>query len=222
MVLMPATDRHPPHKRIDTHQGAMGSWRQPLVSLALGLGSLAIAVLPALAHGVSATYQSRSAIQVEATFSSGQPMADAQVSIFSPTDPSTPWLQGRTDTYGRFLFVPDTQQVGTWQVQLRSGGHGKILNIPISRSSQLAPDREPADAIVPPLNTSGSQSSPTPPPTQELSWSQKATMSALFVWGCLGTVLYWQQKQRLAPRAQAQASGTSEPPRASQTQGRSI
>ncbi len=91
--------------------------------LFLGLVSLA------LAHGVVISYEANENGEIElwAVFDTGEVMSEAQVSIFSPADPATPWLTGTADEEGRFTFTPD--QPGTWDVQFRKAGHGDMIHI---------------------------------------------------------------------------------------------
>ncbi|NEP42617.1 MAG: carboxypeptidase regulatory-like domain-containing protein [Okeania sp. SIO2H7] len=83
----------------------------------------------AIAHGVKIEHQKVSAIQIEANYDSGQPMANAQVVVYAPEDPATPWLKGTTDDKGNFIFIPDPSQSGYWEVKVRQAGHGGIITI---------------------------------------------------------------------------------------------
>ena len=87
----------------------------------------------AIAHGVEMQYQTTQAITIQAKYDTGAPFANAQVTIYAPADDS-PWVKGTTDGEGRFTFTPDSTKPGTWQVKVRSAGHGNILNIPINAS----------------------------------------------------------------------------------------
>ncbi len=158
---------------------------QGLTAIAVGMGFLAIA--PALqAHGVDVTYTSTAAIQVQAAFASGEPMVNAQVSVFTPTDPQPPWATGTTDPFGSFAFVPDITQPGQWEVQVRLAGHGDILSIPIEASDTAAPAVEDgaALAIVPETIIS----------ERQLPIGQKLAVGVLFAWGCVGTALYFKRE----------------------------
>ena len=94
-------------------------------------------VLPikAYAHGVKVKYTIDIAIDIVATYDDGQPMAGAQVVVYAPDDPSTPWLTGSCDDEGRFTFTPDTSKPGTWAVQVRLAGHGDIVHIPVGEDA---------------------------------------------------------------------------------------
>ena len=65
-------------------------------------------VLPikAYAHGAKIEYTVDIAIEIVATYDNGEPMAGAQVTVYAPDDPSTPWLTGVCNDEGRFSFIP--------------------------------------------------------------------------------------------------------------------
>lgn len=157
-------------------------------ALSLSIGMLAIA--PAVqGHGVQVTYGAAEALQVQARFESGEPMGAAQVSVFSPDDPQTPWLTGTTDPAGNFAFVPDPSQAGTWEIHVRQAGHGDILTIPLetkAAASESAHHPESARSAI-------SWASPAPTAGGYFSTAQKAFMGGLFAWGCLGTALYFKR-----------------------------
>jgi nickel transport protein len=131
-------------------------------------------VLPikALAHGVIVRYTVDIAIDIVALYDDGQPMAGAQVSIYAPDDPSTPWLTEVCDDNGCFSFVPDTSKPGIWDVQVRQAGHGDIVHIPIGE-----------DMVA----TSG---------TGGYTTIQIVLMAACFIWGSVGTALYFSRRRR--------------------------
>ena len=88
------------------------------------------------AHGVDLTYrQQGSEIEVEARFDNGRPIQGAEVEVFAPTDPATPWLKGTCDSDGLFRFKPDGRKPGQWDVRVRLDGHGGIIRIPVERAT---------------------------------------------------------------------------------------
>jgi len=148
-----------------------GKWRSIIAIIGiLMLGS----ALPteAYAHGVNIEYTSNVEIEIIARYDTGTPMAGAQVAVYTPSDPSTPWLTGVCDEEGRFSFVPDTSQPGIWDVQVRLAGHGGIIHIPIG-----------GDAAV----TDGGGG---------FSHLQIGLMAACVVWGTVGTALYFSRRRR--------------------------
>jgi len=131
-------------------------------------------VLPikAYAHGAKVEYTVDIAIELVATYDDDQPMAGAQVTVYAPDDPSTPWLTGVCDDEGRFSFIPDTSKPGTWDVQVRKAGHGDIVHIPIGE-----------DMVV-----TGGAGGYTP--------LQIVLMAACVIWGGVGTALYFSRRRR--------------------------
>ena len=129
----------------------------------------------AIAHGVEMQYQTTQAITIQAKYDTGAPFANAQVTIYAPADDS-PWVKGTTDGEGRFTFTPDSTKPGTWQVKVRSAGHGNILNIPINASQ----------------STTGAQASTNTGYTS----LQKGVMVASVVWGAIGTALFFRGRKR--------------------------
>lgn len=132
--------------------------------------ALAIAVagapLAALPHAALIEAEVAQGIRLHATYDTGTPMAHAQVIIFGPDDPITPWGQGVTDREGRLEFVLGPE-VGRWSFQVRQAGHGAMVHV------DLAGD-------APPITTG----------TNAQSWGQRALMVVLVAWGALGTGLF--------------------------------
>ena len=131
-------------------------------------------VLPikALAHGAKIEYTVNMAIELVATYDNGEPMAGAQVVVYAPDDPTTPWLSGVCDNEGRFSFTPDTSKPGMWDIQVRQAGHGDIVHIPIGK-----------DTLV-----TGS--------TGGYTVLQIVLMAACVFWGSVGTALYFSRRRR--------------------------
>lgn len=161
-----------------------------LVALALPAVLLPSA---AWAHGVKLEYQVTQAIQITAAYDTGEPMDNAQVVVFSPTDPSQPWLTGTTDQQGRFTFTPDSTQPGTWEVQVRQAGHGDILAIPIE-----------GEAATPGSTTSGAVDTVTDAPATVAPAASGPSYTALqqgllvgsVVWGCVGTAFFFARPKK--------------------------
>jgi len=143
-------------------------------AVAAVIGVLALSLLlpaPALAHGVNIQYSSDTEITIVAKYDSGEPMAGAQVAVYAPDDPSTPWLTGLCDDEGRFSFTPDASKPGTWDVQVRLAGHGGMIHIPVGEG------------------TAGSGG------VGGYSYLQIALMAACVIWGCIGTALYFRRRR---------------------------
>ncbi len=145
----------------------------------------------AFAHGAIVEYmttqQTITAIVIHATYDNGTPMGNAQVTVFAPDDPATPWQKGVCDEQGAFSFVPDTSRPGTWEVQVRKSGHGAVVYVPVEQMGASDATSDVADASPPASATaqvlSGSSKSHTP--------LQYILMGSCVVWGFVGTALYF-------------------------------
>jgi nickel transport protein len=148
-----------------------------LIALLLALGGSAST---ALAHGVSLTYEMRTAsvVTLRAAFETGEPMAGGQVTIYAPDDPATPWQTGVCDEQGRYTFVPDPTIPGTWEVQVRQAGHGDIIYMEVG-----AAIADPAQATL--LAGGGTAYTPL----------QLVVMGGAVVWGCIGTAFFFARRR---------------------------
>ena len=137
----------------------------PLILLvALGLPTAASA------HGAKIEYTIELAIEIQASYDTGEPMAGGQVTVYAPDDPATPWLTGVCDQEGRFTFTPDSSKPGTWDVQVRQAGHGDMVHIPIGEDLALT-------------GTTG------------YTTLQIVLMGACVVWGLSGTALFFSRRR---------------------------
>jgi len=134
---------------------------------------LIILVVPtkAYAHGVTIEYTSSVEIEIVAAYDNGEPMSGAQVVVYAPDDPSTPWLTGVCDDEGRFTFTPDSSKTGTWDVQVRLAGHGGIVHIPVGEGT---------------VASGGSGG---------YSVLQIVLMAGCVIWGVVGTALYFSRRR---------------------------
>lgn len=124
----------------------------------------------ALAHGAKIEYTLSTAVELVATYDTGEPLAGGQVTVYAPDDPTTPWLTDVCDDEGRFIFTPDPDKPGTWDVQVRQAGHGDIVHIPIGSGA---------------VGSGGGGFSPV----------QIVLMSACVVWGFVGTALFFSRRK---------------------------
>ena len=163
-----------------------------------GWAAITIITMPtiALAHGVSIQSRITSAIEIKASYDNGQPMAEAQVQVYSPEDPQTPVFTGTTNEEGQFIFVPD--QPGDWEVSVRQAGHGHITVIPVESGVEPEPE----------VNDTGEADStevgnPEPVLTIAEDFSDSAALNPLqrtiiaasVTWGFIGTALFfWRGK----------------------------
>lgn len=72
--------------------------------------------MPAAAQSLFTRHQ----VTVEFATSDGKPIADAEVRVFAPGEPSRPALVGRTDSAGKFEFSADTD--GLWSAEAHAAG----------------------------------------------------------------------------------------------------
>ena len=125
----------------------------------------------AYAHGAKIEYTANTNIEIVAKYDSGEPMAEAQVTVYAPDNPSTPWLTGTCDKNGRFSFTPDLSIPGTWDIQVRQAGHGDMIHIEIEEGSVVG-------------GSSGGYST-----------IQIIIMSICVIWGILGTALFFKRRK---------------------------
>ncbi|MBE9111368.1 carboxypeptidase regulatory-like domain-containing protein [Nodosilinea sp. LEGE 07298] len=145
---------------------------------------------PVLAHGVTVEHRQVNAVELEAQFETGEPMANAQVLVYAPGNPTDVWQEGTTDDQGYFSFTPDTSQPGSWEVMVRQAGHGVLTTIPIAAStSGGAPVATPATEAE-----AGSNSLISPSTT--LSPVQRGITIGSVIWGFIGTALFFARGKR--------------------------
>jgi len=183
---------------------------QPLKSASVKAGLIgfglwtALLAQPAQGHGARVTHQVIPSVEVQALFDTGKPMAEAQVAVFAPGQPETPWQTGLTDEAGHFRFSPDPDQAGNWEVQVRQAGHGSMATIAVGAvgaagGGAIARSENPASAsaLVAPATHSGA------------SPAQIFLMTGLGLWGLLGTGLYFSRRPQ---PAQPPQQAPEEPP----------
>ena len=172
----------------------------------------------AIAHGVVLEYNATQAYEVTAAYDTGEPMAEAQVAVFSPDEPSEPWMVGTTDAEGRFLFTPPSP--GNWEVQVRQAGHGDLVVIAVEgeaiasapTAESEASGAEAADSTdTPGVDTEAATEAPATTQTQgeqgnsgssspSITGLQRGLMAGSVVWGFVGTALFFSQKNPTTKR----------------------
>lgn len=133
---------------------------------------MSIVTTTAYAHGVVITYAAneKGEIEMDAAFDNGDPLANAQVTIYAPSDPATPYLTAEADENGHYVFTPD--QAGRWSVQFRIAGHGDIVHLdieevvePVELPAEVTTSKEPeADQVQSETQVSMDQSTETTAP----------------------------------------------------------
>lgn len=150
----------------------------------------------AIAHGAKIEYKTARAIEIQATYDSGQPIANAQVVVYAPDDPATPWIDGKTDEKGNFRFIPDTSKSGYWEVKVRQAGHGGIVTIPVDSLDATGNAKSEAGSKF--ENEETVRSNPIlAKASRENKMPQKFVAIASVIWGFIGTALFfsrWKDK----------------------------
>lgn len=110
-------------------------FRAKALMLAAVLG-LAAVPTKAMAHQVQTNYflndVSGDSLELQTTFSNGEPLKGAKVTVYSPEQPFRAQATGRTDDRGRFTFTPDQAVSGDWEVNIERAGHQDILTVPVT------------------------------------------------------------------------------------------
>jgi nickel transport protein len=113
--------------------GKMMSLVNRLLPIGLVLLGLTLSPAPAFAHSVQTDYRLvAGALELQSTFTTGEALAGAEVTVYAPHDPTHSWLSGVTDPTGTFVFQPDRTLPGEWIVKIGQGDHGDELAVPVS------------------------------------------------------------------------------------------
>lgn len=110
--------------------------KNSVFGVVLGLSMTLGTATGAWGHAVQTDYfvdlfSAELALELVATYSSGEPMETATVLVYAPNDADTPWLESRTDAAGAFTFVPDASLAGDWRIEVTKAGHQDILIVPV-------------------------------------------------------------------------------------------
>ncbi|KST61974.1 carboxypeptidase-like regulatory domain-containing protein [Mastigocoleus testarum] len=155
-----------------------------------------------LAHGTKISYENTEAIVINAVYDTGKPMGKAQILVYTPDNPSQPWLTGTTDQKGRFLFQPDSTKIGNWKVKVRHLGHGGVIQVPVTSKAQTQQIEE-----IQQTQATTSSNSSTPEQVVSISKEsdnleytpmQRGLMIASVIWGCVGTALFFSSRKKNA------------------------
>lgn len=144
---------------------------------AAALAAFALGAPAAHAHAAVVGARIVDAIALHARYDTGEPMAGAQVVIYAPGDPTTPWSHGTTDADGRYLFAPDPEAQGRWTMQVRQAGHGGTAYVETGAGEGKAPGG---------TVTAG---------TEAYGPLQRAVTVLLVAWGAFGTVLFFWRRR---------------------------
>lgn len=106
--------------------------RQPGLAAALLAAGVVAALgsIPAAAQSLFARHE----VNVQFATSDGKPIADAEVRVFAPGQPSRPALVGRTDSAGTFKFPADAD--GLWSAEAHSGSEIARVTVRVGGSTK--------------------------------------------------------------------------------------
>lgn len=95
-----------------------------------------VVVGTASAHGTDIVWQfDDGVVIIDAVFDSGEPMVNAQIVAYAPDNPSEPYFQGIADENGHIEFPIDPTVTGSWDISVRTAGHGEMLHVPVDSSA---------------------------------------------------------------------------------------
>lgn len=170
-------------------------WNIGSVSISL-VATIAATATAAIAHGANIVIKDVRAYEIEAVYDSGEPMIEAQVSVFGSENPQVPIETGITDEQGRWVWIAD--QPGNWTFQVRQAGHGGLANLEVfaqgeavdlvSPDGTIANDSESSQALAA-HQTRGAAASPMP------RWIAIGSI----LWGAIGTALFFSRRSSSSP-----------------------
>ena len=76
-------------------------------------------------------------VEIGAKFDTGEPMSEAQILVYPPTDPQNAWHTGVADANGVYAFEIDSSQAGEWAISMRSAGHGQIIYLDVAANGVI-------------------------------------------------------------------------------------
>jgi len=185
-----------------------------LATLVVTFGTATVAY----AHGVVINYtlETNGKIDLHAEFDTGEAMGEAQVTVYSPADPLTPWLTGTADAEGNYTFVLDPEIPGSWDIQFRKAGHGDIIHLQLDEGmiDPALMTNPPGELMAESLETAAEK---VEVPQEEPNATSKKTtvlssggntgnsggftslqillMSGSVIWGFVGTALYFSNRK---------------------------
>ncbi len=88
------------------------------------------------AHSVQYTINRQNAVVITIFYADGTPFSYEKFEVYSPDNKKIPFQVGRTDKYGRLVFLPD--KIGNWTVKAFSeDGHGIVKKIFVNNLSKI-------------------------------------------------------------------------------------
>jgi uncharacterized protein DUF4198 len=115
----------------------------PLLRLAIfALSLLVLCNRPAAALDLFATHT----VTVQFATTDGKPMADAEVRVFAPGDPTHVVKTGKTDKDGKFEFGTDRD--GLWTAEARNGTEVARATVRVGGGGDEQPGNGPSPFLV--------------------------------------------------------------------------
>lgn len=108
--------------------------------LAVSAALPSVPVSPAGALDLFATHE----VTTQFATPDGKPMANAEVRVFAPDDPSKVALTGRTDADGKFAF--DADRDGIWSAEARSSDY--VARVMIRVGGEAEPHKGPSPFLI--------------------------------------------------------------------------
>jgi nickel transport protein len=97
----------------------------------------------ALGHQIQMDISNQKSTVIKLYYPDGTPFSYEQFEIYSPDNDKIPFQVGRTDKYGRIVFIPD--KVGKWRIKaISQDGHGINREI-IIKKGLLADNKSNGD-----------------------------------------------------------------------------
>lgn len=94
------------------------------------------------AHGTSIELTvNENRVDVHALFDTGEPMSNAQITVYAADNPREAWLSGEADEEGRYSFEVDNSISGAWGISVRTAGHGELLHFDVTRNGRIIIDQ---------------------------------------------------------------------------------
>jgi nickel transport protein len=99
------------------------------------------------AHSIQYEIKNEKAVVIKIYFPDGTPFSYEEFKIYSPNNNKIPYQIGRTDKYGRIIFIPD--RPGDWIIKSFSeDGHGILKKIHISNLNKVSEEKSSLDYFL--------------------------------------------------------------------------
>lgn len=142
------------------------------------LFGLLLFAAPVLAHGtaIEMTVVNETTLELRALFDTGDPMSEAQITVYAADNPSQAWHKGVADGQGFYAFEVDEMIRGQWAISVRTAGHGEILHFDVTRNGKIELEQ-----------------------TAERPFWQTILLAAGVI-AVLGGIAYWYSRPQAAPQ----------------------